>query len=166
MGGGVEAGGGAGAECESHDGGAGGIVASRVARAFQVGGPSFTVSSEETSGLSALEVAVGALRRGEIGVALVGAVDLAGDLRAVMARETAGGLIGEGAVAVVLKREEDALRDGDRIYAVIGWVDAKAAGGGRFLGGGVWEMGTAGAATGFWAVVKAARIVFASSDAE
>ncbi len=59
----------------------GGIVASRVARAFHVGGPSFTVSSEETSALDAIGVGAGALLRGEIDVALVGAVDLAGDLR-------------------------------------------------------------------------------------
>src|SRR5690606_23417884 len=35
----------------------GGIVASRLARAFKVGGPSFTVSSEEASGIDALQAA-------------------------------------------------------------------------------------------------------------
>jgi len=102
----------------------GGIVASRVARAFHIGGPSFTVSSEETSSLSALQVGVRALQRGEIKVALVGAVDLAGDIRAVLGHDAgrrfaADALIGEGAGALVLKRHSDAERDGDRVYAVI-----------------------------------------------
>ncbi len=61
------------------------IAASRIAREFRFGGPSFTVSSAETSGLRALEIAAAALRRGELDQALVGAVDLAGDLRAVLA---------------------------------------------------------------------------------
>ena len=40
----------------------GGIVASRIARAFRIGGPSFTVSAEETSGLRALESGLRALQ--------------------------------------------------------------------------------------------------------
>ena len=63
----------------------GSIVASRVAREFRLGGPSFTVSSEETSGFRALDVASGMLRRGELDEAVVGAVDLPGDLRASLA---------------------------------------------------------------------------------
>ena len=63
----------------------GGLVASRIAREFRLGGPSFTVSSEETSGTRALDVAVRLLRQGELDEAIVGAVDLAGDVRAVLA---------------------------------------------------------------------------------
>ncbi|MBT0654746.1 type I polyketide synthase [Geomobilimonas luticola] len=114
----------------------GSVVASRIAREFRVGGPSFTLSSEENSGIRALEAATRLLQAGEIDRALVGAVDLAGDLRAVLGQHEVrpcspsgrglpfdahadGGIIGEGAAAVVLKRLEDAERDGDRIYAVI-----------------------------------------------
>jgi PfaB family protein len=114
----------------------GNIVASRIAREFRIGGPSFTLSSEENSGMRALETAVRLLQSGQLDRALVGAVDLAGDPRAVLGRhahypfsasghalpfdkQADGALVGEGASAVVLKRLADAQRDGDRIYAVI-----------------------------------------------
>ncbi|MCK5914274.1 MAG: type I polyketide synthase, partial [Desulfuromusa sp.] len=114
----------------------GSVVASRIAKEFRVGGPSFTLSSEENSGLRALEVGIHSLEEGSINCAIVGAVDLAGDLRSVLSRHNNnhfsnsgisrpfdrnadGSLIGEGAAVVVLKRLEDARQDGDRIYAVI-----------------------------------------------
>ena len=64
----------------------GGMVASRIAREFRIGGPSFTVSSDETSGIQALAIAVEWLQKGELDAAIVGAVDLAGDVRGVLAR--------------------------------------------------------------------------------
>ena len=114
----------------------GGIVASRIAREFRIGGPSYTISSEETSGMRALEVGIRALQERELDSCLVGAVDLAGDVRTVLATHAVrhysasgcarpfdanadGAVVGEGAAAVVLKRLEDAERDGDRVYAVI-----------------------------------------------
>ncbi|MCK5912619.1 MAG: type I polyketide synthase, partial [Desulfuromusa sp.] len=117
----------------------GSVVASRIAKEFRIGGPSFTLSSEENSGLRALEVGIHALQEGAINRALVGAVDLAGDLRSVLGRhsknpfsvsgtgcpfdlDSDGSLIGEGAAAVVLKRLEDARQDGDQIYAVINGI--------------------------------------------
>ncbi len=42
----------------------GSVVASRIAKNFRIGGPSFTLSSEENSGLRALEVAVNSLQEG------------------------------------------------------------------------------------------------------
>ena len=100
----------------------GGMVASRVARELRIGGPSFTVSCDETSGIQALAIAALWLERRELDAAIVGAVDFAGDVRTVLARQKLGYQSGgscDGAVAVVLKRLEDARRDGDRIYALL-----------------------------------------------
>jgi acyl transferase domain-containing protein/3-hydroxymyristoyl/3-hydroxydecanoyl-(acyl carrier protein) dehydratase len=119
----------------------GGLIASRVAREFKIGGPSFTVSCDETSGIQALAIAALWLRRRELDVAVVGAVDFAGDLRTIIARHRlkdgaafsttthpaapGGGIAScacDGAVALVLKRLDDAERDGDHIYATVGDV--------------------------------------------
>ena len=124
----------------------GGIVASRLAREFRIGGPSHTISSEESSGIRALEAAVRALQQGELDHALVGAVDLAGDIRAVLGTHAGrpyssagrarpfdasadGAIPGEGAAAVILKRLDDARRDGNRIYAVIQGLGVATGGG-------------------------------------
>jgi acyl transferase domain-containing protein/3-hydroxymyristoyl/3-hydroxydecanoyl-(acyl carrier protein) dehydratase len=114
----------------------GGMVASRIAREFRAGGPSLTFSSEETSGMHALQAAIKALQAGEIDEALVGAVDFGGDLRSFLGAQkhrhyadlehshpwdasSNGALLSEGGVAFVCKRLEDAERDGDAIYAVL-----------------------------------------------
>lgn len=100
----------------------GGLIASRIARELRIGGPSFTVSSEETSGTRALAVAARLLQQGELDEAVVGAVDLPGDPRMIVSRaqsETSPQGLGEGAVAFVLKRLDDARRDGNRVYAVL-----------------------------------------------
>jgi len=114
----------------------GGIVASRVAREFKIGGPSLTVSSEETSGLRALETATRALQSHALDQAIVGAVDLTGDVRMLLgahagrpfsrsgqarpfSADADGTVFGEGGAALVVKRLEDARRDEDRVYAVV-----------------------------------------------
>jgi acyl transferase domain-containing protein/3-hydroxymyristoyl/3-hydroxydecanoyl-(acyl carrier protein) dehydratase len=123
----------------------GGIVPSRVAREFQLGGPSFAVADDQAAGLRALEIAVRLLQRGEVDAMLAGAVDLAGDVRAVVASDRLrafsptsearpfdaradGTKVGEGAAAVVLRRLDDALAAGDRIYAVVRGFGAAGAG--------------------------------------
>ncbi len=123
----------------------GGLVASRIAREFKIGGPSFTISCEDGSGIRALQLAVRALQHGEIDQALVGAVDMAGDIRSLLSthvdrpfskhgnvlpfsKKGDGTVPGEGAAAVYLKRLEDAVRDGQRIYAVITGIGAASGG--------------------------------------
>ncbi len=131
----------------------GSIAASRIARAFHLGGPSFTLSSGDTSGLRAVAAAVRALQRGELDAGLAGAVDLAGDVRSLLAARAEGRTVGEGAAAVVLKRLDDAVRDGDTVYAVVKDVgDAEPL---EILEGADGDVGCAGAASGMAALVKA-----------
>ena len=112
----------------------GGIVASRIARWLGAGAGSFTVSCEQASALKALQIAMRALRRQEINLAVVGGVDLNAEPRGLDAQERlkehagiAQGPFGEGAGAVVLKRHSDAIRDGDRIYCVLRGVSQRCA---------------------------------------
>ncbi|GJM05307.1 MAG: hypothetical protein DHS20C09_12980 [marine bacterium B5-7] len=109
----------------------GGIVASRIARTFRIGGPSFTVSAEETSGLCALESGLRALQQNELDQVIVGSVDLASDLRAVKGHIEHYGktTIADGATAFILKRYKDALRDGDKVYSIIKGFGAATADG-------------------------------------
>ncbi|HEY0840537.1 MAG TPA: beta-ketoacyl synthase N-terminal-like domain-containing protein, partial [Vulgatibacter sp.] len=131
----------------------GGVVAGRVARELQLGGPSFSVSAEDASGMRALEVATRLLQSGDVDAMIVAAADLAdrsGAAPGLRADDVAGdaaardpGRSGareagvpapcDGAAAVVLKRLDDAARDGDRIYAVLKGIGA--AGGGVPAGG-------------------------------
>jgi len=129
----------------------GSIVASRIAREFRFGGPSFTVSADEASGIKALEIGVRSLQQEETDAVLVGAIDFCGDARRTITGDNAaqfsrsgkirpfdryadGTLAGEGATALVLKPLSRAIADGDRIYAVIKGIGN--------AGGGVIEEGT------------------------
>ena len=145
----------------------GGIVASRIAREFHIGGPSHSVSSEETSGIRALEVAVHALQKRELDVALAGAVDLNGDLRSLLAadalhRGPGGSAIpGEGAVCLVLKRLGDAKRDGDRIYSLIREIGNSTSGTRpSLIEDAAADVGHTGAASGLVSVVKASLCLY------
>jgi len=112
-------------------GGLASIAASRVARELRFGGASFTLSSEESSGLSALGVAARALQAGELDLALVGGVGLGADARAWIGSQAAGesGPVSEGAVALVVMRLDDATAAGERVYATLDGLGAASAGG-------------------------------------
>lgn len=114
----------------------GGIVASRVAREFKLGGPCFTVSAGAASGMKTIDIGVASIQTGETDTFLCGCVDMAGDIRQVLSDhpvrpygsgkaiypfspESPGPVPSEGAGAVVLKSLDQALKDKDRIYAVI-----------------------------------------------
>jgi acyl transferase domain-containing protein len=126
----------------------GGIIASRIAREFRFGGPSYVVSNEAASGLKALEIGVRSLQQNETDAVLVGAVDLYCDVRSVVISNQIksftqkhdirpfdtsadGTLPGEGSTAVVLKRLDQAIADGDRIYCVVKGMGKAGGSGGK-----------------------------------
>jgi acyl transferase domain-containing protein/3-hydroxymyristoyl/3-hydroxydecanoyl-(acyl carrier protein) dehydratase len=107
------------------------VVANRISHQLDLGAPSFTVSAEEASGTVALDLAVRSLQAGEIDAALVGAVDLSCER---VQRAAADALLaepsrtpGDAAVLLVLKRLEDAHRDGDDVLAVLGSTTSETA---------------------------------------
>jgi len=120
------------------------LVAGRVANVFDLKGRAVVSDAACASAMAALDSAVHALRNRECDVALAGGADQRVDattyvffcsLGALSATgsfpfdERADGFVlGEGAGMLVLKRVEDAVRDGDRIYAVIRAVGASSDG--------------------------------------
>ncbi|WP_052396632.1 type I polyketide synthase [Kutzneria sp. 744] len=112
------------------------MAACAVSSVFDLGGPAFAVDSACSSAMVALHEAMHHLRAGTCTVALVGGVflnltpdALVGLCRvgAVSARgvcrpfdQRADGMVlGEGGAVAVLRPLADAVRDGDRVYAVI-----------------------------------------------
>ncbi|WP_414755460.1 PfaB family protein [Anabaena sp. CCY 9910] len=112
------------------------IMASRISSLWNFTGPSFTLTAVESSAFKAVEVAQMLLMTQEVDAVVVGAVDLAGGVESVLLRSQSapintgantlsydqkanGWTVGEGAGAVVLKRHQQAMENGDRIYAVI-----------------------------------------------
>lgn len=123
------------------------IIASRIAYMLDWHGPSMIVDTACSSALTAIAEAVAALRNKKCDMALTGSVKI---LLAPVEREeklgiesssgktktfddaSDGTVLGEGAVAFLLKPLEQARKDGDRIHAVIkGYAvnqDGKASG--------------------------------------
>ena len=113
------------------------LIANRISYALGLEGPSLTVDTGQSSSLVAVHLACQSLREGECGVALAGGVNLilsplssrvddrvlgalSPDGRCYAWDERANGHVrGEGGGIVVLKRLQDALAAGDRIYGVI-----------------------------------------------
>ena len=93
----------------------GNVIACRVASRWDFDGPALTVSAGELSAYRALELARDLLESGEVEAVVVGAVDLAGGLEAVLARSwtdvDGAARVGEGAGAIVLRRDADAQGD-------------------------------------------------------
>ncbi|MFG2312745.1 polyketide synthase [Streptomyces sp. NPDC048566] len=90
-----------------------GDLAAGLAARLRLSGPAQAVDSGGASALTAVHLAVAALRRGECAAAVAGGVELL--LHPSRAREGAG----EGIGAVVLKPLAAALADGDQVHAVL-----------------------------------------------
>lgn len=112
------------------------IIAGRVANCFDLGGVNYTVDAACASSLAAVQLAIRELESGASDMVIVGAADTLQSPHTYMSfsktgafsprgrcsafDENADGIvISEGIAALILKRLEDAERDGDRIYAVI-----------------------------------------------
>ncbi|MCZ9353748.1 amino acid adenylation domain-containing protein, partial [Streptomyces mutabilis] len=112
------------------------FIAARVAHRFDFHGPNLVVDTACSSSLVALQAACRSLRDGESELAVVGGVDVLLDEepyldfsaaralspagRCATFDESADGFVpGEGCGTVLLKPLEQALRDGDRVHAVI-----------------------------------------------
>lgn len=121
------------------------VVAGRVASRFNLYGTNCTVDAACASSFAALKYAVSELEAGDCDIMLTGAVNLdcsefsfvsfsktpaisRTDNIKPFDQDSDGMILGDGVGMVVLKRLEDAERDGDRIYGVIKGVGASGDG--------------------------------------
>jgi acyl transferase domain-containing protein/acyl carrier protein len=128
----------------------GNVVAGRIANRFDLGGTNCVVDAACASSLGAIHLAALELSSGRADVVLTGGVDTFNDIfmftcfsktPALSPTGNArpfdaaadGTVLGEGLGMVVLKRLEDARRDGDRIYAVLRGVGSSSDGKGNAI---------------------------------
>lgn len=112
------------------------MIAANVSQAWDFHGPSFALDTACSSALAALHEAVVHLRAGLIDAAVVGGVYVQLDPVMMVCFSRVGALsptdigrpfqaaadgfvLGEGVGAIIVKRLSDALRDGDRVIAVV-----------------------------------------------
>ena len=128
----------------------GNIVAGRIVNKLDLGGTSCVIDAACASSLAALRMAVSELVEGRCDTVISGGADtdstifmyisftktpaLSRNARCTVFDQRADGmLIGEGAGTVILRRLEDAKRDGNKIYAVIKGVGASSDGKGKSI---------------------------------
>ena len=114
-------------------GSAGSIAANRISFALDLRGPSMVVDTACSSAMVAIHLAAEALRSGSIGMAVCGGISVMANPTNFVALSRIGMIArdgrckafdasadgygrGEGGGLIVLKRLDDALRDGDYIY--------------------------------------------------
>ncbi|MHA1777372.1 MAG: beta-ketoacyl synthase N-terminal-like domain-containing protein, partial [Promethearchaeota archaeon] len=123
------------------------IIAGRICNIFNLNGKNLTTDAACASSLAALDTAVKGLLFGDYDAVLAGGADRSMDpavfikfskIGALSAKkscpfdaEADGFVMGEGAGFVVLKRLSDAIRDNDKIYAVIRGIGSSSDGRGK-----------------------------------
>jgi acyl transferase domain-containing protein/NAD(P)H-dependent flavin oxidoreductase YrpB (nitropropane dioxygenase family)/NADP-dependent 3-hydroxy acid dehydrogenase YdfG len=125
------------------------VIAGRIANRLDLGGVNYTVDAACASSLAAVDMACKELQGGTSDMVLCGGADLhngindyllfagvhalspTGQCRSFDA-DADGIALGEGVACIVLKRLEDAERDGDRVYAVVDGIAGSSDG--RSLG--------------------------------
>ena len=123
----------------------GNVIAGRIANRFNLGGMNTVVDAACASSLAAVKTAVSELVEGRASMMITGGVDAdnspftflcfsktpafspSGKIRP-FDTDSDGMLIGEGLGMLVLKRLEDAEKDGDHIYAVIKGIGSSSDG--------------------------------------
>lgn len=123
----------------------GNVVAGRIANRLNLGGTNTVVDAACASSLSAIHTACLELASGRCDLCLSGGVDTLNDIFMHMcfsktgvlshtsdakpfSKDADGTVLGEGIGMVVLKRLEDAVKDSDKIYAVIKGVGTSSDG--------------------------------------
>lgn len=121
------------------------VISGRIANRLDFGARNFVVDAACASSLAAVDIACQELKNHRANVVVAGAVDLHNDLIDYLKFSSVGALssegvcksfsadasgiaLGEGVGVLILKRVEDALRDKDKIYAVIKGVGASSDG--------------------------------------
>ena len=112
------------------------MMTGRIANRMDLMGPNYLVDGACASSTLAVDAAITELRRGRADMMLAGGINTSTSVLVQIVfckigalsrrgkvrpfdRSADGTLLGEGQGVVVLKRLEDALRDGDRVYAVV-----------------------------------------------
>ncbi|MEI7529399.1 MAG: beta-ketoacyl synthase N-terminal-like domain-containing protein, partial [Elusimicrobiota bacterium] len=123
------------------------VTAGRIANVFNLNGPNMTMDAACASSMAALDYAVLGLRAGKFDMAVAGGADdmmsppafvkfckigaLSADGSYSFDERANGFVMAEAVSIYILKRLSDAVRDGDKIYALINSVGASSDGKGK-----------------------------------
>lgn len=125
------------------------LIAGRIANVFDFHGPAFTVDAACASSLAAIIAGVQGLWRNEYDLVITGGIDLGFNISSLAAFSALNALspdgsfpfdirangfvIGQGGGVVIMKRLEDALRDHDRIIALLSGYGQGSDGKGKYI---------------------------------
>ena len=149
----------------------GNVAAGRIANRFDLGGTNCVVDAACASSLSAIHLAALELSAGRVDMAITGGMDTFNDIFMYMcfsktpalsptgnsrpfAKEGDGTILGEGLGAVILKRLDDAKRDGDKIYAVLKGIGSSSDG----RGNAIYAPSSNGQTKALWNAYKEADV--------